>query len=525
MEPACLPVFPENPANFVSYENEAESDGYMPESSCSDTGYDESDLNGEDWAKIARNKDFTKQYNRQRRLFQLSKSGPDSLSGIPRGNFCVIEANSRNMSNFETMDIVNKYMSRLNLKDYLPCDDKVKISKDKSDRATTEQVLDLRTRIILFKLINKGIIYKINGCVSTGKEANVYHAITESGEQRAIKVYKTSILIFKNRDRYVSGEYRFRHNYSRHNPRKKVKLWAEKEMRNLKRLYQAGIPCPEPLYLRMHVLVMGFLGGNDSWPYPRLKDANISSNKYPDLYLQLLCYIRIIYQVCHLVHSDLSEYNILYHSKVLYIIDVSQSVEHNHPRSLEFLRMDISNVNDFFRKNGVTCFNAKAIFDFVISDSGGMTKEEIEKTLIEMQSLEEFQESIDFKEDIVFKYSYIPQTLKQVVNEEKDIELINNRNGSCLLYKRLINISSESKTDSDNESDYLDKTDSMLDDNFNKNEECGSNLLKLKKFEDKNAKKERKTQVKELNKERRKHKMHKAEKKQKIKASKKRKSK
>lgn len=56
MEPACLPVFPENPANFVSYEKEAESDGYMPESSCSDTGYDESDLNGEDWAKIARNK-------------------------------------------------------------------------------------------------------------------------------------------------------------------------------------------------------------------------------------------------------------------------------------------------------------------------------------------------------------------------------------------------------------------------------------------------------------------------------------
>ena len=38
---------------------------------------------------------------------------------------------------------------------------------------------------------------EIHGCISTGKEANVYHAMTESGEHRALKVYKTSILVFK----------------------------------------------------------------------------------------------------------------------------------------------------------------------------------------------------------------------------------------------------------------------------------------------------------------------------------------
>lgn len=42
--------------------------------------------------------------------------------------------------------------------------------RDKSDRATNEQVLDPRTRIILFKMINRGVIEEINGCVSTGKE-------------------------------------------------------------------------------------------------------------------------------------------------------------------------------------------------------------------------------------------------------------------------------------------------------------------------------------------------------------------
>lgn len=44
--------------------------------------------------------------------------------------------------------------------------------KDKADRATNEQVLDPRTRIILFKMINRGLIEEINGCVSTGKEVH-----------------------------------------------------------------------------------------------------------------------------------------------------------------------------------------------------------------------------------------------------------------------------------------------------------------------------------------------------------------
>ena len=83
--------------------------------------------------------------------------------------------------------------------------------KDKSDRATVEQVLDPRTRMILFKLINRGVLLQVNGCISTGKEANVYHSFSPQQENMAIKIYKTSILVFKDRDRYVSGEYRFRH--------------------------------------------------------------------------------------------------------------------------------------------------------------------------------------------------------------------------------------------------------------------------------------------------------------------------
>ena len=43
--------------------------------------------------------------------------------------------------------------------------------RDKADRATVEQVMDPRTRMILFKLLNRGFIQEINGCISTGRTA------------------------------------------------------------------------------------------------------------------------------------------------------------------------------------------------------------------------------------------------------------------------------------------------------------------------------------------------------------------
>ena len=161
-------------------------------------------------------------------------------------------------------------------------------------------------------MLNRNEIKQVNGCISTGKEANVYHAETDANEHRAIKIYKTSILVFKDRDRYVSGEYRFRHGYNKSNPRQMVKTWAEKEMRNLKRIYMAGIPSPEPLLLKMHVLVMSFIGSKNGIAAPRLKDVIFKDEMdIFDAYRQLLKNTWKLYHECKLVHADLSEYNLL----------------------------------------------------------------------------------------------------------------------------------------------------------------------------------------------------------------------
>ena len=56
------------------------------------------------------------------------------------------------------------------------------LCKDKEDRATVEQALDPRTRLILFKMLSHGVFCELNGCISTGKEANVYHAQASDGD-------------------------------------------------------------------------------------------------------------------------------------------------------------------------------------------------------------------------------------------------------------------------------------------------------------------------------------------------------
>ncbi|RKP37725.1 RIO1 family-domain-containing protein, partial [Dimargaris cristalligena] len=415
---------------------------------------------------------------------------------------------------------------------------------DKADRATSEQVLDPRTRIILFKMLNRNFIQEINGCISTGKEANVYHATTDAGEHYAIKVYKTSILTFKDRDRYVTGEYRFRHGYSKHNPRKMVKVWAEKEMRNLKRLHAAGIACPDALLLRMHVLVMTFLGDSNGWAYPRLKDAEIEAKRYPNLYHQLVKIMRIMFQVCRLVHADLSEYNILYHAKTLYIIDVSQSVEHDHPHAFDFLRMDCTNVNDYFKRKGVQVMGLLDMFRFVTSVEFDTADETMDAELEKKKSSKSkkivytttfSQEDRRLVDEEVFKHAFLPRTLNEVPDYENDVHRLNRGKGDDLLYRNFIGLSLTESNDrrlgnveqaADDDLDGNDEDEAQSNDEAEASgsdeddySDRESGAARLKKNEDKDSKKERKKQAKESAREKRKVKMPKAVKKRKERAT------
>ncbi|XP_077580054.1 serine/threonine-protein kinase RIO1 [Stigmatopora nigra] len=395
---------------------------------------DEEDDDDDEWVWSATGGDLTKRYNRSG-VAQANKQNhaPEKASNL----------NDRSLRKFEhkinldqlslSHSVLNKVTSMQKQKDA----DTYRV-KDKSDRATVEQVLDPRTRMILFKMLTRGIISEINGCISTGKEANVYHAGAAGGESRAIKIYKTSILHFKDRDKYVSGEFRFRRGYCKGNPRKMVRTWAEKEMRNLIRLQTAGIPSPQPILLRSHVLLMSFIGKDDR-PAPLLKNADVSESKARELYLQVVHNMRKMYQDAKLVHADLSEFNMLYHHGDAYIIDVSQSVEHDHPQALNFLRKDCSNVNEFFVKRGVAPMTVRELFDFITDPS--VTSDNIDRYLEKIMAIAAERTSAqrsdrDRVDEEVFKRAYIPRTLAEVSHYERDYQLIAADEGDAALSGR-----------------------------------------------------------------------------------------
>ncbi|KIW04621.1 uncharacterized protein PV09_04368 [Verruconis gallopava] len=404
--------------------------------------------------------------------------------------------------------------------------------RDKSDRATTEQVLDPRTRMLLLQMINRNIVSEINGCISTGKEANVYHAIMipdaeqekeglKKPQHRAIKVYKTSILIFKDREKYITGDYRFQQGYQKSSNRAMVRLWAEKELRNLKRIYAAGIPCPEPVYLKKHVLVMGFLGDKKGYPAPRLKDVEFdgedASKRWRETYLTVMGYMRRMYVECKLVHADLSEYNMLWYQDRPQLIDVSQSVEHDHPRSLEFLRMDIKNVTDFFRRQGVETISERAAYAFITNPEGSAELADMPKLLEDIcskrKALTEEEAAKEEQEDEVFRQEYIPQNLEQVYDIERDVEKL--REGDDLVYKSALLANDngvEAHSDEEDEDNDTDSEESEW-------EEREKARPRGRKHEDKEEKKAHKAAVKEEKREKRKNKMPKHEKKALIKSS------
>ena len=47
---------------------------------------------------------------------------------------------------------------------------------EKKEHSTSDQVMDPKTRLMLFKMVDNEVLSEINGCVSTGKEACVFHA-------------------------------------------------------------------------------------------------------------------------------------------------------------------------------------------------------------------------------------------------------------------------------------------------------------------------------------------------------------
>jgi RIO kinase 1 len=214
------------------------------------------------------------------------------------------------------------------------------------ERATVEEVFDQTTRMIVFDMLNSGILYELNGAVSSGKEAKVYWGKNKEGADLAVKIYLTS-----------SAE------FVKHDTRSLMAVWAQKEFRNLKEATDAKVRVPKPIAVKSNVVVMEFIG-KDGVNAPSLKEQPPANPER--VYKVIVTYLKRLYQKAKIVHGDLSEYNIMMWKGKPVIFDVSQSVALQHPLADFMLRRDLANVNRFFSRLNVKVIPIEELYNMVV---------------------------------------------------------------------------------------------------------------------------------------------------------------
>jgi len=217
-----------------------------------------------------------------------------------------------------------------------------------SDNKTESEVFDRHTLLALEKLLSHKVIDTFDFPISTGKEGNVFRAITPEKKFLAIKIYRISTSTFKHISRYIIGDPRFK--TIRKTRKNIIYAWTKKEFKNLMRLKKSQVLAPKPILSDKNILVMEYIGYKDK-PAPLLRDIEV---KNPEkMFEKIIKYMSIMYNKAQLVHGDLSAFNILVYNNKPYIIDLGQAVLREHPNAHEFLRRDIKNMVNYFNRYNI----------------------------------------------------------------------------------------------------------------------------------------------------------------------------
>jgi len=187
-------------------------------------------------------------------------------------------------------------------------------------------------------LVKAGVISSFGRPLGVGKEADVYDALSSSGRRIAVKFHRLGRISFRQTRRkrgYIREHSTWL--YQSH-------LAAEKEFQAMKLAYENGVSLPEPILQNRHVIAMGMIEGGELSKY---KDVG----KPEKVLREILRNIKKVYQKAHLIHADLSEYNIILQPDGhILIIDWPQAVKIDHANAAELLERDLTNVLVFFNR-------------------------------------------------------------------------------------------------------------------------------------------------------------------------------
>lgn len=212
--------------------------------------------------------------------------------------------------------------------------------------------------------VDRGLITHVHAQLTSGKEGTVYCCRAHPSMNRkfiAAKVYrehaessyKWDPTYFQGRERVLKPQV-MRAVQARTAFGKEVaaNLWVGAEYENLSKMARCGINSPKPIAIAGRAILMEYIG-NGAGPAPHLDSLTQGTSMVGAYYEHILHDIERLL-ANHLVHGDLSPYNILIWKDQPWIIDVPQAVDVRFNESaFELLRRDIEHICRFFEPHGI----------------------------------------------------------------------------------------------------------------------------------------------------------------------------
>lgn len=208
-----------------------------------------------------------------------------------------------------------------------------------------ENVFDELTLRTLFKLSSQGLFDELESPVALGKEANIFTAL-KGNDRVIVKIYRVQSCDFNKMYDYIKTDPRY---YSiKKTKRNIIYSWVQREFRNLNLAREANLRVPVPLSFKNNVLVLEYIGSAD--PAPKL--INYCPKARKRTFDEIVSQMKKLYSA-KLIHGDLSPFNILVKDDKPYLIDFSQTTPITDMNGERFIRRDVRNVVNFFKKLGL----------------------------------------------------------------------------------------------------------------------------------------------------------------------------
>lgn len=229
----------------------------------------------------------------------------------------------------------------------------------RSTRAVDQEDLDA-----IQEFIDEGVVTHVVGLLKSGKEATVYRCAARPSETGhavvAVKVYRgASFRDFHNTAAYTQGRVIIKGQVRRAVEKKTAAgkqfaaaLWVNREFDVLSELYDAGADVPEPVFATDRAILMEYIGGEEA--APQLHHARLGPAEALDVYERLLWNVEL-WLDHHIVHADLSPFNVLYWRGRPCVIDFPQAVDpRQNGNAAWLLERDIRNLSRFFARSAGT---------------------------------------------------------------------------------------------------------------------------------------------------------------------------